>query len=371
MRQGKWGIKMKKINLLSNVKKHKKVIYSFSIILWIVFTVFVLNIIFHPTEILEETYENKVVEETLFSYKADMIPYFLNSRGGMTNIEKVTFTKVTKDIILHIKTSIKSDKPVSIKGSKKVILRLVAEDLWEKEYELEGETSLAIEGTDITIIDNDYNINIPELMNFIRIGEEEINLRPTKYTFEIEPIIEGVILYDGKEIPIDQSPQTFLEYSQTQIKVSEENKFSTTTPITKNIVIPQYYNMMIMEIPMKTAKYMFGSFYLMVLLIFMIVTFRHFKRNKLKLSETQIIDKKYKLRLINVLEEVDKLNNEKVVLGLFKSLVIISDEKESPIFRYENEEKVVYYVLDGRYIYLYQINNNREEDLKLQYNSMI
>lgn len=357
-----------KSDLFKRIKNKKKILYGFIAILWIVLTIFVFNILRHPIEALKETNENNIVQETTFSYKADMLPFSLNPNGEIIDIKEGAFTKVTKNIILHITTFIKTDNPVSLSGTKKVILKLVAEDLWEKEYVLDRETSFKIDGTDNKIIDSDYIINIGELTSFMTMVEEEIGTRPGKYIFEIKPIINGTIMYNGQEIPIDQDAQTFIDYSQTQIKVSGENKFTKTVPVTTNFIISQRLNILGMEIPMKIAKYLFGSIYSIISIILVTMAVHYLKTNKLSLSESQIIDKKYHVRLINVMQEVDKLDKDKVVLDSFKSLLKISDEREAPIFSYKGHDKVVYYVMDEGYIFIYKIDNNLEENLDLQIN---
>lgn len=356
------------MDLFRKIRNNKKIIYGLVAILWLAFTILVVNTLRHPNQIVKEINENNIVQETTFNYKADIVPYSLNPRGGIVDIEGSIFTKITKDVILHINTSIKADKPIRISGTKKVILTVIAEDLWEKEYLLERETSFNMEGTDNKIIDDDYAINLQELTSFMKIVEEEIGTRPSRYIFEIKPIINGKIIDNEKEIPIDQEPKTFVDYSQNQMMVSMDNIFTKTIPINTYLTISQKLDILGLEVAVKTAKYIFTSTYIILLIALITLASLKIKKNKLKLSEVQIIDKKYKARLINVVQAVNKLDRDQVILDSFKSLLIISDERDTPIFRYEYDGKVSYYIINEGYVFVYEIDKTYVENVNLQTN---
>lgn len=358
-----------KANLLIKIlRKMKRVIYYIIGVLWLAATIFIIYITRLPVEITEEIHENNIVQETVFSYKSDVIPFTLNPTGGITDINKGTFTKVTKSIVLHINSYIESDKPIKVNGTKKVILKLIAEDLWDHEFLLDEEISFNMEGLTNKIVDDDYIVDLGQLTNFIKSVEDEISIRTGKYTFEIKPVINGIIIYDGKEIPIDQSAQTFVDYSQTQIKVSEENKFSKIIPIISTSIIQQKCNVLGKEIPLTKARYIFTGIYLIILTILIIVAISRVRAKKLKCSEADIIDKKHKVRLINVTNEGNTFHFEKIILGSFTELLRISDEKEALIFRCANFGKIAYYVMDDGYIFLYEADNPLEQEQVSQRN---
>ena len=353
-------------NLSGVAENNKKFIYGLAIILWIILTIFIFNILMHPIEIVEEIKENNITQKTVFTYRADVLPFSLKPTGGLTDIEESVFTKTVKDIVLHIKTSIKADRPVSINGTKKVILKLIAEDLWDKEYILGQEEAFEMDDTDNNIIDEDFIIDIKELVRFMEKIETEIDARPNRYILEITPIIDGTITYNDKEIPIEQDAKTSLNYSQTQICVNEKSGSIKATPIITESIIPQVLNIVGLKIPMKLAKYLFGSIYLVISIISILMGIYHFDEYRSRLSEVQIIDKKHNKRLINIMQEINESAKDKVILDSFRSLIKISDEKEIPILCYKDRNKAIYYAIDGRYIFLYSIDNTFVEDLDLK-----
>lgn len=353
------------------IRANRKIFYTVAIIICLTSTIFTFYILRLPTDITEEIDKNNISQETNFNYKADSIPFALNPEGGIVEFDKRTFTKVTNDIIIHISSSIKSDKPISINGTKKVALKLLAEELWEKEYTLEPETSFSLEGSDNRLIDEDYKIALGELINFIKVVEQEINTRPGRYVFEVKPIISGTVSYNGKEIPVDLSSQATIEYSETQIIAGEEKIFTKVTPIADTIVIPQKFSAFGKEISIMNAKYLFTITNLIIFFSLLIWTSHVIRANKSSLTEAQKIDRKYKVRLINVMQEANKSNHERIVLDSFASLITISDEKECPIFRYENKNKIIYYVMNEGYAFLYEICNILDKDVSIHDNSVI
>lgn len=352
-------------------KTNKKIFYIAAVIIWISSTILTLYILRLPTEITEEADKNEIIQELAFIYKADLIPFSLIPDGGIIEFDKRTFTRVTNDIIVHINSHIKSDKPVKIKGTKKVVLKLLAEELWEKEYLLEPETSYSLEGTHNILIDDDYQIGLNDLVSFIEVVEQEISNRPGRYIFEVKPIITGVINYNGKEIPIDLASQSNIEYSDTQITVGEEKTFSRSTPITDTIVIPQKVNILGKEIYVLNAKYLITITNIVIFLSLLISTIHTIRVKKLTEPEVHKIDKKYKARLINVMQDVNESKHERIVLDSFTSLITISDEKECPIFRYENNEKVVYCTTTEGYVFIYEVQNIPAKEINIKNHQVI
>lgn len=353
------------------IKSYRKFLYITAIIIWIASTIFTVQILMLPTEIAEETNRNNINQETIFNYKADLIPFALSPDGGIVGFEQRTFTKVTKDIILHINSSIRSDKSIKINGTKKIVLKLLADELWDKEYLLEPETGFSLEGSNSNVIDEDYKIGLGELIDFIKVVEQEINTRPGRYVFEIKPVISGTISHNGKEIPIDLASQATIEYSDTQITVGEEKSFTKTTPITDTIIIPQKYSMLGKEMSVINAKFLTAIMNLIIFLSLLFWSIRIIRSNKSSLTEVQRIDKKYKVRLINVMQESNKPIHERIDVDSFDALITISDEKECPILRYQNKDKVVYYVVNEGYTYLYEICNIADTEVNIKCNTAI
>jgi hypothetical protein len=76
---------------------------------------------------------------------------------------------------------------------------------------------------------------------------------------------------------------------------------------------------------------------------------------------------RYRKRLITAKHVFDMSNS--LNLESFKALMQIADEKEQPIFRSEETDKVLYYIIDENRIYLYTADNSTipPHDLKSKF----
>ncbi|MEH7111528.1 hypothetical protein V7124_03990 [Neobacillus niacini] len=339
-------------------KKQKKYIYSILVGLSVLTTGLFFYILLLPEETTETNTENNIIQETVFSFKADVEPFVLHPEGGIINVENGSFTKVTNDLIVHINSNIISDKPIKVKGSKEVGLNLIAADLWHKQMILGKEDSFELEGTSINLMDEDYPINLKQLVSLMNEVEESINIIPANYIFEIMPMITGKVIYNDKEIPIDHNAHTNIEYSKVQITVGNETSFKTTTPILSKSPKQLVFYFFGMEVSLFLVKVASVVIYL-VLLAAGLKFIHQFKANDpIISSEKEKIDKKYKARMVTVLQSgittID--SNKRAVVDSFSSLLKISDEKDALIFTFEDSDRgiKVYYVIDEGYLFIYQ-----------------
>ncbi len=347
--------------LILKVQKYRKYLYVAVGLIWILVSILLIHLLKQPSVMVKELYNNDIMQNTSFAYQADVLPYSLHPSGGIIDITSATFTEVTRDIIIHIQSSIKAERPIRIRGSKKIILRLVAEDLWEKEYILSDETSFQLEGTENLIVDTDYSIKLQDLIAFMEQLEKEVNTRPGRYTFQIEPVISGVIIDGDYQVPIDLYAYTTLEYSQAQILITGEKEFTKSTPIISTQTIEQSFGFLGLTTSLLFAKYLFTGLYLAILSAIIIRIVQSIRRNKSEASEVQLINKKYKLRFIDLLQELDASEYQEIPLDSFQGLLTISDERDSPILRYEDSLRVIYYVLADGYHFLYRLNKQEEK----------
>ncbi|MCR2823284.1 DUF5305 domain-containing protein [Lederbergia panacisoli] len=350
--------KRKKNNFKLKNKKQRKFINSILIGLSIVATVLLYYILVLPLETMETNTENNITQETVFTFKADVAPFALHPKGGIVDIEGGSFTEVTNDIIVNVKSSIKSNKPIKVNGSKEIVLNLVANGLWQKDFLLGKEDSFELEGTNIDLIDKDYPINLKQLEKFMNDVEKSINAIPSSYNFEISPIITGKITYNDKEISIAHNARTNLEYSRTQITLGDETSLVTTTPISSTSAIQRVFYPFGKEVSLWAIKVVSVVMYLLLLAAILMIA-RYIKANTASSSsEKERIDKKYKARMVSVLQSnistID--SNKRVVLDSFSSLLKISDEKDAIIYTYEDSGsgKKDYYVIDEGYVFIYQ-----------------
>lgn len=350
------------IRIKRGVILYRRYVYCFILILWIFFTIYSLITISRPIQITENLNDNNFVESTIFQYQADVHPYTLNPRGGLMDIDKSIFTTITKDVLLHLKTTINSDKPIKISGVKKVILKIMADEFWEKEFVLKPEESFSSEGISNYAFDDFLTLNISELTDFIKKMENDTKVRLSTYVFEIAPIIDGKIYYNNKEYPINMDSKAYVDYSETLITLRDEKTFTHMTNLTNSIIVPQYYHIFNIAFPLKTVKIINVLLYL---LFTGFLIYRCYKYIILipKKSQIQTIERKYRTRFIPILKDINTSIYEMILLDSFNSMVKLSDEKELLILKYISNDKMnaIYYLIDGKCMYVYQLNSKTDD----------
>lgn len=334
-------------------------------ILWILSTIFAYRALRQSLKVEEKVVENMISEKTSFNYKVEVVPCTLFPDGGIVEPNDTMYSNITKAIHLNLVSSVTSDKPITVQGSKKVVLMLIAEGLWQREFILEPKNGFNLQGNDNKVVQNDYVIDVKNIAAYIEKVEKEILISPGKYLLKVKPEIEGNVIYEDYKLPMDSTPEISFEFSG-QIKLIGEREFTKETSIETAIIINQNFKLFNMKLPLMTARYVFS---IASLLLFGMVTlgiYMSIKTSKIEIPEALKIDKKYNNKLIIIDKNITMLNKVNVSIKSFKALIQLSDDKEQPILRYKNSdiERVFYYVIDGDCIYSYSADD-KVEDLSL------
>ena len=125
-----------------------------------------------------------------YDYKATITPNILYPNGGTVEVGDTIFKKITTAIPFNLKSTINSDNEVIAKGTHEVQLLVNAGDLWERSFPLEQKKSFEQKGTEISLIDTAYKIDLGKVNTFITQVEEETGIRPSQYTIEVVPNID-------------------------------------------------------------------------------------------------------------------------------------------------------------------------------------
>lgn len=350
---------------------NKKVVQALIIIVFIILTYLLINLLRIPNSYNRVSEENNILQETTFNYSAEILPNTLNPTGGVIDVGKGVFTKVTKELLVNINSFIKSDNPIKIEGTKKLVVTIIANELWEKEFILENETNINFEGTNYILFNATYPIKLNELLSFIKTVEDELDIRPGEYVFNIKPIMKGKIISGNKIIDIDGSAFSEIAFSSVKIKSDGENSFTLTTPVNSTSNISNYVNSFNVKILVQHAKYLICSIYAIYILSVVLFILNK-KINKMKnQSEEDTINNKYKKRIINIKNNISDINLVEVQLDSFEKLVTLSDEKDCLILKYSNLNEMIYHILDGNYMYFYKINKHKiniKENKQIQLN---
>jgi hypothetical protein len=312
-----------------------------------------------PSNQSQTTIENTLQQKTAFSYLVNVQPSELYPQGGIIEPDSVIFEKVTNEIPTTIQTSITSEQDIKVEGSVQPILTIEAGEFWKKDIPLSEKEPFQFEGKEYNVINRTFSININEVKELIKSIEEEINVSPDNYLLKVNPNITGTIIYAGKEISLNGGEELVFEYGYNKIQLASEKEFKTETPFKSQNTIENPYNLLGFAVPAFHAKVIsiIVSICLIMLLLFLL---ERLKERKLAgTSEAQKIDKKHASRLVTVSKKFDLVNKSFLTLESFTALTQVADEKELPIFRYEDKskEKIVYFIIDLDYIFSFEANN--------------
>lgn len=339
-----------------------KIMLGVSILLLVLFSAIAFRTFTSPEHVNMVTYMNNIQQKTDYSYKIDVIPSSLYPYGGTITPEHRIFTKITENLIVSISSMIRAEKPVLVEGSYKIIIKLVAEDLWEKEYNIIiSNQKINIEGTEISLINDAVRIPIHDILEYTQIMEQELGYSSDRYLISINPIIEGTIKAGNKSNPIASPPELTFSLTSRDISLIGEKSFVNDNPVQETEVLVSDYNFMGFSIPLSIARLVSFILTLGPLTYISLYTVNALRNQKENIYESVAIDLKYKNRLINLKRSFDYSDKYILIVDDFKSLVRIADEKELPILRFEaSAVSVNYFVINGQCIYSYQCDNTSQ-----------
>ena len=177
--------------------KNKNLNFVLIGLLIIVATSSVISLV-QPTTTTKQLDGSTTQVGTSYDYKATITPNILYPKGGTIDVGDTIFKKITTAIPLTLKSIINSDKEVTAAGTHEIQLVVKAGELWERVFPLQQKQAFELKGTEISLIDNTFKIDLNEINSFITKVEDETGIRSDQYTFEVAPNIEGTVSYDGK-----------------------------------------------------------------------------------------------------------------------------------------------------------------------------
>jgi len=366
-------MELKKVDKWNKIKKRFQAVSRetliFIILAWIVITIITAHA-FTTSQFTEEKLnKNIITQKTVFDYKTKELPYGINGAEG------IIFPKTQNVIDVYIEITVNAVEAVKVKGNYSILLKLIAEGLWDRTVTLEDKKYFDNEGETVELINQKLSIDLEKILKDVEtISSEVIGYGPSKLLLNIVPVIEGDITYENNKIDLESGMAMTFEFSQNQVVLRGEKEYSKQTPVDEVKILEHKINLFGLMIPVPVYRYVslpvfliFSGFALLILIL---------KRQEgiEQMTEADQIEKKYKNRLIPIQQPIDYKNKIAIPLESMKSLVRISDELDRGILKYhcDTEGKVFYYVIEDNYLYTYSIdinnryiNNNEEKEKAL------
>lgn len=339
------------------IKQSNKVLFYILVPLFVLSAIIAVLSVLQPSSTTNEINDNTTRFEISYDYKAKIIQNVLYPKGGIIEVNDTIFTKITAAIPFYLNAIFKSDNMVLVKGTYEVDVVVKAGELWERTFPLENEIPFELEGTELAVIDNAYEIDLNEINSFIAQVEEETEIRADYYMIEVIPNINGTILYDGKEMTIPAQNNLVFQLGNEEIRLMSEKSFTSMTPFTTTEVITNTFNFFGTALPLGPVR-IISTILSILLLLPTIYLYKNVLTTRTKSVKTQIdkISKKYGSRLIPVAQKLNTDGKSTIILQSFTSIIKIADEKELPIFCHKvfKDGSAIYFIIDGEYIYHYE-----------------
>jgi len=360
---GKW----KKIKIRLWALSNKALI--FIILAWIVTTLLTAHA-FTTSQFIEQRFnENMITQRTVFDYKTKELP------NGINGVEGIIFPKTQNVIDIYIETTVNAVEPVNVKGNYSVLLKIIAEGLWERAVTLEDEKYFDNQGETVEVINQKLSIDLEKILSDIEIiSNEVIGYSPSKFLLNIVPVIEGEITYENNKIDLESAMVMTFELSQNQVVLTGEKEYLKETPVDEVKVLEHKINLFGLMIPVPVYRYISLFIFVIYSAFALLVLISKRQIGIEQMTEAGQVERKYKNRLIPIQQPIDYKNKVPIPLESIKSLVRISDEQDRGILKYQCDAdgKVFYYVIEDDYIYTHiidinnrDINNNEEKEKTL------
>jgi hypothetical protein len=344
--------------ILANVlKKNKKKLFIILVTLLIISASISVYSFSQPIITTNQNNENNSQIVTGYDYKATITPNILYPNGGTVEVGDTIFQKITTEIPFNLKSTIHSMNLVVAKGTHEVKLLIKAKDLWERTFPLEQKQEFTQEGTEISVIDNTYKLDLEEIQSFITQVEVETEIRSDLYTLEVIPNIQGKILFDGKEKTFQVQDKLTFQYSYGEIKRASEKSFTFSIPFTTSQTITNTFHLFGRKLPLSPVRTV-STLLSIFLLATIIYAYKKLviHRDRPVTSQVERIHKKYRNRIISVSQKLNITQKSIFTLDSFQSIIKIADEKELPIFFYKDHQTNSgnYFLVDSDYLYNYE-----------------
>lgn len=341
-------------------QKRKFIIILFSLI--VVFAaslVYTIIAFYTPVKRSEKLILSNFRQTADGSFIAIAKPSLLFPQGGEMGARKTYLTNLVNNFIFKFDVQFKSNKPISYTGKSKVILKLKADKLWERDFPLVPEKEFNFKETSSgTILKGDYAININALLAFCKQVEREIQTIPSSYTLIIMPIIQGESQYGSYSKKVAFMPEYTLSLAPYQIIPGPLPDQEMKLVFDTNQEQDGYLKFLGAKITVMIARYIFTALTIILLGTIVIVGRTIWLTKQEYIPEGILINRKYRNRITYGMEN-SMVDTGGVLIKTksFGELIRIADDQDIPIICLNNNSNLgstfLYYVIHGSVTYTY------------------
>jgi hypothetical protein len=344
------------------------------LIIALVFLVTAVKAFTTPSAIEQVADTVELRQEVAFDYSATTRPSTLYPTVTKLARQSRYLLNLTDTFTVTILANISSGETQEITGTYLVIMKLTADDLWEKEYLLMPETAFQGEGR-VTL---ELPIDIPfrDLLSFAESVAKEAWISSGSYTLVISPQIAAQTRVGDELLESTFTPWLTFELSSSQLvpKGMLTDRYSSQHDPEQDLVqvnltsrqqtelVPN--SLVILGFPFQPrgAGLVFGLL-AAAIIAYAFPLARGALTKRAPLAEHERIANRYGKRLIEVNSASINLGVRSIPLKRFQALLTIADEREKPVFyavdSSDEQPTHIYYLMDEGITYYYIIQQDR------------
>lgn len=331
-----------------------------------------------PVTVTNTATTNSIEQTYHISYQVEVMPCTLYPEGGMIEPEGALMRNIVQSFLFDVHSSVTADNAVQVKGAARMNAVLVADKYWERDFPLSVARHIESNGEQNELINGSYRLDAEKLFAFIDQVTEETESQPDKYLLMIQPELSGMVSDEGLSMELAQVPPLIFKISGKEIThVSEAGDnvsieealkpFSLVTPVTSSQTVPQYFRLLGLNIPVSTARAIFGVPALALAGFGVVMLNRIFTVWTKTIPEAQKIEKKYGKRIFSLNAQVGNIGGPTLALHSFGDLLRLSSERELPIFKTSGDGDHTYFlVIDAHNVYSFAAQGTVREPEKYE-----
>lgn len=334
--------------------------------------VFAVQAITAPLEIEQVVATQVLEQEVSFDYSAIPRISTLYPTREPLGRQKTYLVNLLDQFTVHIRGRVKAPYGVQVEGSHQVVMRVEADNLWSKDYVLNPETSFS--GADeFMALDLPLVLPLRELLDFGAEVAKEAQTGSSAYKITLLPYLKAQTVGESPALANEFGPSFAFELSNLILiprGVPQERyyeEYDSTQDLVQSHAVSQPVTELqpnaFLGLPIPAARVLFVCLTLLSSYLALWLLVRNSK-NRVRLSEAEIIQKRYGTRIIEVQAGSLPVGKQRLQLGNFQALLALADEREKSILYTNHVDGVAsshtYYLIDGDLVYTYIIPRSSE-----------
>lgn len=344
-------------NISTDSWKGKKAVHICALILFLGGLIFSILSYFEPLMNRKIKTVNTIHIITSYSIEEPVKPNALFPDGTVLHPKKTVSAVLSDYFVVHMKTVVKANKPVEIKGAFHPNLKISSGDLWTKTFKIKGGKSFHSTCRSC-VINRSFPIQAKHYLNYLDQMESKLHFHFDNYKFLIDPNMKGNVYFHGSAFPIKSGNGLLFNRDQNQLTLQDGSKktISKTDPVKLVSSSPNTFRLAGASLPVKSVRLISP-----VLTIFLLILYILTRENGNQKLEFETIDRKYRKLLVPIEKQLKMEVAVELEVSAFEPLVYVSEERERPILRYNTHAEVLYMVADDPYVYYYAISKEKQE----------